>query len=1806
MEPTTEEKAPVISIDTIQKTLKEPGLLESFFTEDSTMKFSRRTSATGKEEFALAGFFPFFTVYDLKLFLYKYSGENPRWAPEYQFLAIRRPLGLYPLEYQWRRPGTEEVLHLQNPYNTSGVRAAANEFITETGERKALSYTSLQRFTVESMSASLKLQGKEILLFLYDDVKAAAKATDERLWNTHLYPYFPSLSYEKEEIDSALLKNRFEKFSAAYKITTSLEELLEGNYEAPKHKGFRLLQFSWKQATERDNVEPLFYNSAVTRERPFMRILPSKGTPVLKIHLKEDDTPDLADIRLLRQWTKERNPVPEHDFLLVKVLLKEQIAQQPPIYMTLRLTDITADATIIPPKGIRKLDFVNDLPNLTESFTKGIEQLDLTGDLQISKATLNYRIDLEPSAPILSKKIIRRRLIEKFMPFFEEIESLPGEPSLITLRYKAVNNYASEGRVFAFLTQYLTRKDTIGEGLPENIIEQVAKEFKLDDEEAERYVTKWLKSRGKYDAVDSSEFVEVNNTGIEVSIIAQHPWYHVNLYNVDTLENLRRILMLLTMMVMTPDSAIFKETERGAARVYASVVAEEKKEVEEEEREEDDEAPAAVAPNAEVEAADDDLAVFDAADMGDFGVEFGEEEAEGVRGFVEKDKEEFDEQPPATVVPKVTGPPPPSVAVAAPPREENEESVVSVKETGLADFFLTKLKEADKRLFDYTKTHPSLKKYVSMCAANVTRQPAVVSYEQFIQMKDTIYAEDITSGRINFIRYPLEEKEKSPNKGADETFYFLRYGTTPQKNFANYYVCSKYFCTRDNLILIEKDFLETRARTLDGRIGAPGTKKESSCPFCGGILVRNRRNPGPNETVLIRQEAPKTNKQFHTHIGFLKKTPHPEKDIYLPCCFLKPQEMRITDEQFKRAREFSTTGAPSSAAATSTAPEKMMTVRVVSSDEKPIISKTRIQQVIARTPTRYIIGSEKLPLEVDPEEGAQIGLCPPEVDMFFGQTNSDFVTPRNPHKLKPDARGFLRLGVENRVRFKTDSFLAAIAPYYFVETAHDMKKLIFKSLQLQPALFFQLNYGNFLLEWYSPNEEQPDLVELQRFLEGEDTNSWGDILQIVNYETNPDAAKRFYVSWHRFEQFLFSGDRTKEYRQFAALLAQPDFLLRLDAVQEETLQRPGITFIVINIGEDKSVEIQCPPYGFNNLIHGKNDVAFLIHHSSGIWEPLYYIDNRSAREPYTLFFQRGEEEAWPPIVKQRITEFMSMGGCASDGKLSYSAWPDAPYAKAMLTTSRLRQDTKGSIQLHGMLRDTYNHLSALLFESPGGSSGSIPVPCIDNGLLIPTTKIYLSRDDLRTAHPKIIRDFYTNYIMKIKIPFVKKYAIKELWYNKEEEGADEISILGMSLENGVFVPLNYAEPLDLEELHDFGFKVVAKHHSALLWLTDEKIVFEKPEDEEEEEGGISGKEIQDIFEHLRITFANYLARSENKALIENIWKIVESSESLYDKRKSMEILLGSTIQGWFSTNEPTGAASFQRVDCRMMKGKDQCAGRCALKDDEQCAIHAPEFTKGERRVKTVDMLLYKLIEELLRFSQRRRELLENDVSYMKIIDKPIQQGDQYIIPENTPAWYELLRGDWLKTTDEKGIFFEELSSPAAPEELGELAAPEPSTNLPESLVTYLGKEDPKTATFRLLRIPIEELLNILQKLRGKNLPRVSGAVLTREEMNALHKGTKIPIAQIDIRSPDAITTLFADSLPHRRGYFVIIQTTEGPALLVRDPADPHLPEADELPKNLRTDFERSLARARNAATKKRPILVSRVKAPAPVPSAEEV
>ena len=1732
----------------------------------------------------LSNFFPFLTVADLKLAIYK----ELKVAPEHQFLCIQPAASIIrPVDYFWSLPGLKKEIPLVNPRDSAKVASQAVQFVDENGTRRPLNYTGRQRLTYEELADTI-IKGRKLHLFLYEDLKQADLS--ERAWNGTLYPYFPNLTHEKDTVDQKALDLRSRLYEQTEVFTQRLDSLLSDlELNTLAFSGLRKLQLQWVKGEE-EPVEPLFYSTKVTEFLPYMRLMPTTGNKITKLHMRDDNTPDLADPRLLKQWTRDRSPTPNQDFVMAKALLKRGVAQEYPIYMTLRLFEKgSADATIMPPKGVRKLDTTTDLtPELLERFSSAIEDLPFASlPPNLHSATLIYGIHLPSQSTQFTKKSVRAKL-PAFMPFFQEIAPLPGEQPLAMLRFKAVSNFFTEDKILAFLTQYASRKDIQGEMISTDLVPTLESEFQMTTEQAEGYIKKWLTSKGEFDVVsfESKDYTEKNNSGIDIAIFAQHPFYSFHLYNVNSVTNLERIITLLSLLFTASvgDLELSPRVAAQATAVLASVSASASASAEAEAEESKEESK-----EEEIEIqGDDQLWQQFAMEVPEEGEEAPDVAEEVKKDFVEP-SEELSQVPVASVV-----------AEQKQPDDEGEgEGEEEEEKGGIADYFLTKLKDADKRLFDYTKTHPSLKKYVSMCAANVTRQPAVVTIQQYEEMRSSIYLDEITKGAnekqkggIGFVKYPITKGSNSdlvkPERDYDEVFNFLEYGSTPEKRKQNLYVCSKYFCTKDGLIVLEKDFKGTEMRRPKGKKKAP-----NSCPFCEGLAIKNRRSPNPNETVLIRQEAPKTNEMYHTHVGFLKKTPHPE-GLYLPCCFIKPQKIYRTDIYYDKLRQY---GIEDAAPREEQAEDAPKPVKTLDRDTPLFPEKQYTQYMEYGNSLKYIIGHEKLPLEfvvtfekekeqktkkvlkskVEPQIGLLYGL-----DEYFKQDPlRDLINPKGDlHKLKDGARGFLRIAVENRERFKGDSFLAAIAPFYMLRSAKEMKTNILQNFDRQPSLFFQLNYGNFLLEFFDIQSKAPNPSELQRALEGTDMNNWD--LQLPGEAQK--SKERFYSSLNFFKEWLESEKTVKEYRQFASLLAQPNFLTRYTKDSEKT--SAGITFIILDVNEKGLVEVRCPPYGFNPALYQNNDIAFLFHHYSGIWEPLFYVGEGS----YEILFNLQNMAAWPEIVKERIQEFMSDHGCYSRGIFSYSSGYKVNPRKLIPASELVRKLKRKGMILDSQIRDAYNHLGALVFSNPEKGE-LIPIPCVDDGVMFPEiTKIYLDWEDIKTANAKDIIEFYNEFIIGADLGRYGDYSVKEAWFSKLKENK---KVFALVLGNGAILPVETIKirvagaPVIDKTIE--GVEMREMSREAMEWRINKDIVFDKG-DKEDGPAEMTSSDLSEIFEHLRITFANWLSdRQERGEIRKRLRNIIFGDKQLYEKRKDLHTELYTTVMSWLSDDSPKGGRStIQRVDCTSL-GQESCSGRCVWSSEgQQCMLHVPETTQqGMVTVDTAQLLFFKLVEELLRFSEKRRELFENEVSRFSRIDRVITDGDQLIFPEKDAIWYELFR-KWVRTTGEKGRYFEEQGAK------GSVVPQEESTKLPGALLSFLGETDPVALSLRLKRDTLTGLVGLL----GYRVEEQES--LREDQMERISKEKQVSIAQIDLRVSPPVTkyTFFSKFNPIKKTriidpkteFFLLVIMETGPALLTLDPTGGDLPVAAQLPKGLLTQFmvkkggDRSSTRKRSKTT----------------------
>ena len=149
----------------------------------------------------------------------------------------------------------------------------------------------------------------------------------------------------------------------------------------------------------------------------------------------------------------------------------------------------------------------------------------------------------------------------------------------------------------------------------------------------------------------------------------------------------------------------------------------------------------------------------------------------------------------------------------------------------------------------------------------------------------------------------------------------------------------------------------------------------------------------------------------------------------------------------------------------------------------------------------------------------------------------------------------------------------------------------------------------------------------------------------------------------------------------------------------------------------------------------------------------------------------------------------------------------------------------------------------------------------------------------------------------------------------------------------------------------------------------------------------------------------------------------------------MDILLSSTLQSWFYPDKKPWSApvTFLRRDCRVIDSPTACSGTCVWKEGAnggKCLLHVDAMTplRG-REVSTPELFTKRVLDELVRFPARRKQLLtRGDISRVSKIMEPIRQGDEYIIPESSPTWTNLLRLEWTRQILEEPEYYEEMSS----------------------------------------------------------------------------------------------------------------------------------------------------------------------------------
>ena len=1577
-------------MDAINVSDKEQFFKELFHTAPLTslrenqrpVKIRLHITPTQVRDITWDGAYPFLTIEDVKAFIYTYMyqkerSESSKWYPKFVFLGIEED-SFVAADYIYFDLDTRTRLPLKEPYTAVRDMVLDDRFVDNMGNMKPVEISRRGRSTLEDL-----FHGEEPVFHAYTLQSLLTNFRGQRPisgmdWNSYFAPYFPDIPAEGPYILSGDDENHA-KLVIQYtlkrdKLLHQLDELLESTALTKLSIfGIRNIKLVWTHANTVPplSIEEVFYSTLVNGRRPFMRLIPTDSGAVSKIH------------------TMGTIPIPD---VADPSLLVQWSRETSPIPKK--------DVLIIKSLLRGQVGSVPAIYGTFHIFEDGSIDYTLYPPKIMKKLDINA--DMRNIAPVISQTLEGIDLDSYRMQLSElsVILSLRLDKAAAQLKKAQLQKRLRSLQPFFYEIAPLPDESPII-----MLRYKAVSEFAKEDNVVREYITQYMTRRA---VQQSDNFLQdlmnriIEEFGLQPaearSII--NDWLLQNDSFTVTSPETGEFLKKYNPGI---DIAIFGahpfytihcyriNSKESLARIYTLL---------------------SVLLSADDETLDYFVKQGVAAGLDEITDEVQEEiiEREEVPAIpvISNTEQPVDltfladfmgEELPAEPLTAVEEKPAPT-GVPAP-----DKAVVEAAKKGLPPppdapilakgWFINKLKEIDPRLFSFKTSIKGDNGYTRQCAANDDRQPFVLTHEQYMHMRE-VYAEDED---IFFVEYPFEGRETEP-PAKSEVYRILKFGSDPAK--LSYYLCAPIFCLRDQILIRPGDL-----KSRQDREGNP--KEKNTCPFCGGTVIsdEDRNKKSKTATVIVRKYKPKSDLR-HSEVGFLKSVSHPE-GFSLPCCFTKPKTLRIKDPQFKFFRDYAAT-------------EQIAPDDDIIEEDVHTIKAVEYGVQLARIHKEYILGAEKHPIE-----SGKFGVLTAGLDTYFSQDSKKIVSRTGiRQELIPSAEGFLRMGVEyttitdeminpaERSQVFNEGLLGALVPLLMKNTIDEVRGLLIK--EFNPRVFVAANYGNLVNEFYNSNDALPTQNELKLWASRE--------LGVSLLDRNMYELGRIYIAYNRFIGFLKDTNKRKELRHISAVLAQPGIITSR-----------GLVLIVLdhNIKDPddalKSPIVRCPPYGISPLLYDTADVAFVIRDNQGIYTPIVYSYNSPAAGKYleehrsTLRFQAETRAAWPKIVQKRAEEFFNM--CAAPTVTTYTSYSHIS-TRGLAPLSQVISSLKAEKAPVGILRDSYNHIAGITYRALSGK-GLVIFPVLDDGTMPIQIRIHLDWDDVAVATIDDILETYTTLFLS-KFAYYKGYKPLNIVQKGDE-------YIGIQLENGIIIP---GQPVTDLPSRASGLKV----HTIddFEWSINKRILDgDSREFQNIPTIASTINQIDELYEHFRVTVANWLSEEDGAERRKRIEEVIFRSDLMgYEKRKRLQIIIGGAIRQWFYEDDEafTLPPIFLRSDCRRIS-KDKCTGACKWVSDEgQCKIHIPRTADitGEI-ISTADLFVGRIIEELANFYQRRNQILTNSVSKLSSLINAIHYDDQWIIPERSITWVELLRLDWATGGEkvEAARFYEEKSVAVIPQ-----------------------------------------------------------------------------------------------------------------------------------------------------------------------------
>ena len=1553
----------------------------------------------------LADVFPFISVTDLKRLIWIQQGGNPRWAPERVFLGVRSAAGIRPIEFHWPMSVTGGGVDLPDP---TAVREPNPGLVDEAGNRKPVGPTMIGSLILETaLSPEIIATGMLPVVTAISLADLAPASEDEltgALYGGYYQLYFPWLTAPGQVLDAVSPTAALgDAYAAAQAYTADrltrirvVQRALAKGLAGPSVSMTNMTRLRWTlppPSEQPESLERTFYGLHATATIPFIRFFPFGRSPLVKLALKPDGAPILDDDKVFAQYLNQAAPIlKSSSVILAKIPIDSPHVSRGSAFTLFMFEDGTCDITLdVPQRGVTYVSAVAaDAQRILRTVVTALGfSPDTEPVLRDLHATYKWtHPDPRRAAPLSAARIQQR--VGALTPFLESVPA--DEKSLAKFQWRAVSNYESETAQFAYITQMILRSDQGQEG-EEGLGKysaELGEKFGLTQAAAAAVLERWAERRA--DAVApaagpgaGSLAVPKHSTGASVAIQGAHPEYTLEIQNIDTIEELQRIVSVVGVLLgaSTADLSIAPPPPAVEAAAAAVAIA--------------DEAVAAAGaelgpPEEELDMGEVDPAM--AALMADLG--FGGEADEG------EEEEAGGAGGPALVIEEVAplGVPVAEPAAAAPDldaavaavEEECHGNPWSAGEPPLKispDYYMAKLKAQDKVLFGYPADETKrVKSYSKSCQRRDDRQPNIMTLAEYARVKRCY------EGRVRFVDLPPRKASDlpqdpawNPKKAVDDDYFLTDH--TPGPTFGMplwsvygydgktelgqylYVMCSELWCDRDNLPLLREEFEGTQGRGF--------TKPPMSCPFCAGRPFVDMASPKTGESVVVRAPKEATGK-VHRFIGIITRNKHP-KGYDLPCCDTSTRMLKkYMTEAFQGTLKF---GRPITIAddegVEEAAPPPELELEPVALE-----GKIDYRQRLGSMHTQYILGNDKA------LEAGKIGLLPPALDAFFGQKGPKALESRG---IRPTfAEGaivFVRVGVDTHTRTPGLNLFAGLAPLLGFESAEECQRYI---LQKRPVRAFEsANYGTLVQEFAAKATVTDEQL----------TKSLPEFAGEFGYrlDVNRPHIIRLYKAWSAYLASLADIKTPKRLRHLEHLLAQP-----------QVITSRGLLLVVLEQTGD-TINVVCPSFGIPMAsVFGDVPIAFMWHDKRDeSWEPIVLYNG--TKDAVRFFGERSAElELVPPMLRGALQQWLrdwrsSSLGCGRPAPPPHVWTPDKNTTDLpRLTQLRSRMDGATATTL---VRDRSNRLAGVLFTV---GTNTLFVPCLDDGSLADTMPRVFEAE----AIPPAPVDAYLKFYATLATQFPGLAPTKLL-----AKMDDATQIVGFMTAVGSMVPTAATSLASATELPVQQIDAFAWERDALILRSPDapalagKVLEESTASVEEQ--------LAEAYQYLRLTLSKWLARdARGPAMREALIKLISSQGlPLYEKRKRMDILLEPLLREWISVevSEERKALSLLRQDCLSLVG-DACSeaegcvwtsealgeGTGAIGGDgaaagggNRCLIHAPV---REASTDPIRIFTARLADELLRYSAGRRDIFDGAVQAIRTPRGAVRVGNELFMATN--------------------------------------------------------------------------------------------------------------------------------------------------------------------------------------------------------------